>query len=203
MQVGDLCSVPFNIACGRCVNCKEGKTGTQKQKKKKQNSLNFSRATSLSLRPSEHHVRHLPDGQSGSPGRRVRLRRHGRLDWRAGRVRLNPSSPHPFLCMLIGVTVLTFGRYVMVPYADWNLLVLPDKEKAMDRILDIACLSDILPTGYHGAVTAGVTTGSTVYVAGWTLSHGGFFCVYVCMSVSRDGLLLYDCYRSAEKCIAL
>jgi glutathione-independent formaldehyde dehydrogenase len=27
-------------------------------------------------------------------------------------------------------------------------------------------LSDIFPTGYHGAVTAGVTTGSTVYVAG-------------------------------------
>jgi glutathione-independent formaldehyde dehydrogenase len=27
-------------------------------------------------------------------------------------------------------------------------------------------LSDIFPTGYHGAKTAGVTTGSTVYVAG-------------------------------------
>jgi glutathione-independent formaldehyde dehydrogenase len=27
-------------------------------------------------------------------------------------------------------------------------------------------LSDIFPTGYHGCVTAGVTTGSTVYVAG-------------------------------------
>jgi len=24
---GDICSVPFNIACGRCRNCKEGKTG--------------------------------------------------------------------------------------------------------------------------------------------------------------------------------
>src|ERR1700709_2643041 len=24
---GDLVSVPFNIACGRCRNCKEGKTG--------------------------------------------------------------------------------------------------------------------------------------------------------------------------------
>ena len=27
IQVGDVCSVPFNIACGRCRNCKEGKTG--------------------------------------------------------------------------------------------------------------------------------------------------------------------------------
>jgi len=27
IKVGDLCSVPFIIACGRCRNCKEGKTG--------------------------------------------------------------------------------------------------------------------------------------------------------------------------------
>ena len=27
VKVGDLVSVPFNIACGRCRNCKEGKTG--------------------------------------------------------------------------------------------------------------------------------------------------------------------------------
>jgi glutathione-independent formaldehyde dehydrogenase len=27
IKVGDLCSVPFNIACGRCRNCKERKTG--------------------------------------------------------------------------------------------------------------------------------------------------------------------------------
>src|SRR3712207_9296346 len=27
LEVGDIVSVPFNIACGRCRNCKEGKTG--------------------------------------------------------------------------------------------------------------------------------------------------------------------------------
>ncbi|WP_179275451.1 alcohol dehydrogenase catalytic domain-containing protein, partial [Rhodococcus sp. 05-339-2] len=27
LKVGDICSVPFNIACGRCRNCKERKTG--------------------------------------------------------------------------------------------------------------------------------------------------------------------------------
>ena len=27
IAVGDLCSVPFNIACGRCRNCKDKKTG--------------------------------------------------------------------------------------------------------------------------------------------------------------------------------
>src|ERR687894_1798458 len=36
----------------------------------------------------------------------------------------------------------------------------------MDKILDLTMLSDIFPTGYHGAYTAGVKSGSTVYVAG-------------------------------------
>src|SRR5690606_31955831 len=42
----------------------------------------------------------------------------------------------------------------------------PDKDQAMEKILDLTMLSDIFPTGYHGCYTAGVTTGSTVYVAG-------------------------------------
>jgi len=36
----------------------------------------------------------------------------------------------------------------------------------MEKIRDLTMLSDIFPTGYHGAYTAGVTTGSTVYIAG-------------------------------------
>src|ERR687894_3269193 len=36
----------------------------------------------------------------------------------------------------------------------------------MDKILDLTMLSDIFPTGFHGAYTAGVKSGSTVYVAG-------------------------------------
>lgn len=58
------------------------------------------------------------------------------------------------------------AEYVLVPYADFNLLKLPERDKAMEKIRDLTCLSDILPTGYHGAVTAGVGPGSTVYVAG-------------------------------------
>src|SRR3954462_7092011 len=27
LEIGDLVTVPFNIACGRCRNCREGKTG--------------------------------------------------------------------------------------------------------------------------------------------------------------------------------
>src|SRR4030081_3891527 len=58
------------------------------------------------------------------------------------------------------------AHYVRVPYADFNLLKFPDKAQAMEKIRDLTCLSDILPTGFHGAVTAKVGVGSTVYVAG-------------------------------------
>jgi len=58
------------------------------------------------------------------------------------------------------------AEYVMVPYADFNALKLPYKDRAMKKIKDLALLSDIFPTGYHGAVTAGVGPGSTVYIAG-------------------------------------
>jgi glutathione-independent formaldehyde dehydrogenase len=111
IKVGDLVSVPFNIACGRCRNCKEQHTGV-----------------CLNVNPSR------------------------------------PGAAYGYVDM--GGWVGGQAEYVMVPYADFNLLKFPDKDKAMEKIRDLTCLSDILPTGYHGAVTAGVTTGSTVYVAG-------------------------------------
>jgi len=58
------------------------------------------------------------------------------------------------------------AEYVMVPYADFNLLKFPDKDQAFAKIKDLTLLSDIFPTGYHGAVTAGVGPGSIAYVAG-------------------------------------
>ncbi len=111
IKVGDLVSAPFNIACGRCKNCKEGKTGVCQ-------NVN-------------------PDGYGSA---------YGYVD--------------------MGGWVGGQAQYVMVPYADFNLLKFPDKEQAMEKILDLTMLSDIFPTGYHGAFTAGVTTGSTVYIAG-------------------------------------
>ncbi len=111
IKEGDLVSVPFNIACGRCRNCKEGHTGV---------CLNTN-----------------PD---------------------------RPGSAYGYVDM--GGWVGGQANYVMVPYADWNLLKFPDKEQAMEKILDLTMLSDIFPTGYHGCVSAGVTSGSTVYIAG-------------------------------------
>jgi glutathione-independent formaldehyde dehydrogenase len=111
VDVGDICSVPFNIACGRCRNCREGQTGI---------------------------CENVNPGRAGSA--------YGYVDmggWEGGQ-----------------------AEYVMVPFADFNLLKFPDRDQALEKILDLTMLSDIFPTGYHGAYTAGVTTGSTVYVAG-------------------------------------
>ena len=58
------------------------------------------------------------------------------------------------------------AEYMMVPWADFQLLKFPDKEQAIEKIRDLTLLSDILPTGYHGCVEARVGTGSTVYIAG-------------------------------------
>nr|WP_295925576.1 formaldehyde dehydrogenase, glutathione-independent [uncultured Dyadobacter sp.] len=111
IKVGDLVSVPFNIACGRCRNCKEGKTGI-----------------CLNVNPAR------------------------------------PGAAYGYVDM--GGWVGGQAEYVMVPYADFNLLKFPDKDQGMAYIKDLTLLSDIFPTGYHGAVTAGVGPGTIVYVAG-------------------------------------
>src|ERR1700726_3610163 len=111
LEIGDLVSVPFNVACGRCRTCREGDTGV---------------------------CLHVNSDRAGGA--------YGYVDmggWIGGQ-----------------------ADYVMVPYADFNLLKFPDKAHAMEKIQDLTCLSDILPTGFHGAVTAKVGVGSTVYVAG-------------------------------------
>jgi glutathione-independent formaldehyde dehydrogenase len=111
LEVGDICTVPFNIACGRCRNCHEGQTGV-----------------CLNVNPA----------RAGSA--------YGYVDmggWLGGQ-----------------------AEYVMVPFADFNLLKFPDRDQALEKIRDLTMLSDIFPTGYHGCYTAGVTTGSTVYIAG-------------------------------------
>ncbi|TFC93888.1 MULTISPECIES: formaldehyde dehydrogenase, glutathione-independent [Cryobacterium] len=111
IKVGDIVSVPFNISCGRCRNCKERKTGI---------CLNVN-----------------PD---------------------------RPGSAYGYVDM--GGWVGGQAEYVLVPYADWNLLKFPDRDQALEKIMDLTMLSDIFPTGFHGAVSAGVGVGSTVYVAG-------------------------------------
>ncbi len=111
LNVGDLVTVPFNIACGRCRNCRAGQTGI-----------------CLTVNPAR------------------------------------PGGAYGYVDM--GGWVGGQAEYVLVPYADFNLIKFPDKHKAMAKIRDLTMLSDIFPTGYHGAFTAGVGTGSIVYVAG-------------------------------------
>ncbi len=78
----------------------------------------------------------------------------------------------------------------MVPYADFNLLRFPDKDQAIAKIKDLTLLSDILPTGYHGAVTAGVPTGSTVYVAG--AGPVGLACAAACHLLGAAVVIVGD-----------
>jgi len=111
IQNGDLVTVPFNVACGRCNTCREQHTGV-----------------CLNVNP----------GRAGGA--------YGYVD--------------------MGGWVGGQAEYVLVPYADFNLIKFPDKSQAMSKIKDLTMLSDILPTGFHGAVTAGVGVGSIVYVAG-------------------------------------
>ncbi|MEU6818625.1 formaldehyde dehydrogenase, glutathione-independent [Streptomyces sp. NPDC046860] len=111
IEVGDVVSVPFNIACGRCRNCKEGQTGI-----------------CLNVNPAR------------------------------------PGAAYGYVDM--GGWVGGQAEYVMIPYADFNLLKFPDPDQAREKLLDLTMLSDIFPTGFHGAVTAGTGVGSTVYVAG-------------------------------------
>ncbi len=55
------------------------------------------------------------------------------------------------------------AEYLRVPFADFNLLTLPP---GSEHERDFTMLSDIFPTGYHGAALAGVSPGETVVVYG-------------------------------------
>jgi len=57
------------------------------------------------------------------------------------------------------------AEYLRVPYADFNCLKLPGQpgDELED---DFLLLSDVFPTGYHGAELAGVGPGDTVAVFG-------------------------------------
>src|ERR1700733_2349867 len=86
LDEGDLVSVPFNIACGRCRTCKEGDTGI---------CLNTN-----------------PD---------------------------RPGAAYGYVDM--GGWVGGQAEYVLVPYADWNVLTFPDRDQALEKVLDLTMLS--------------------------------------------------------------
>ena len=135
IKMGDLVSVPFNIACGRCRNCKVGQTGI---------------------------CTNVNPGRAGAA--------YGYVDmggWIGGQ-----------------------AEYVMVPYADFNLLKFPDKDRAMEKIKDLTLLSDIFPTGFHGAVTAGVGPGSIVYIAG--AGPVGLACAVSCQLLGAAIVIVGD-----------
>ena len=111
IKKGDICSVPFNVACGTCRNCKE-------------------RHTDVCLRANEEL------GYCGAYGFNLG-------GWQGGQ-----------------------AEYMLVPWADFQLLKFPDRDQALEKIRDLTLLSDILPTGFHGCMEAKVAPGASVYIAG-------------------------------------
>src|SRR4051794_17800976 len=142
LDEGDIVSVPFNIACGRCRNCKEGKTGI-----------------CLTVNPDR------------------------------------PGSAYGYVDM--GGWTGGQAEYVLIPYADFNCLKFPDRDQALAKIKDLTLLSDIFPTGYHGAVTAGVGPGSTVYVAG--AGPVGLACAAACHLLGAAVVIVGDMIKDRLK----
>src|SRR5207253_6190962 len=104
---------------------------------------------------------------------------------------VNPSRPGAAYGYVdMGGWVGGQAEYVMVPYADFNLLRFPDKDRAMAKIKDLTLLSDIFPTGYHGAVTAGVGPGSVVYVGG--AGPVGLACAAACQFLGAAAVIVVD-----------
>jgi len=58
------------------------------------------------------------------------------------------------------------GEYVLAPYADANLVKVPMGNYNEDQLASFLALSDVMTTGYHSAVSAGVKPGDTVAVVG-------------------------------------
>lgn len=76
------------------------------------------------------------------------------------------GEPGPPRQRLSDVDVDGQTNYVLVPYADFNLLKFPNKDWGMEKIMELAMLSDTFPTGFHGCVKARVKVGPAVYIAG-------------------------------------
>lgn len=58
------------------------------------------------------------------------------------------------------------GEKVRAPYADATLVKVPGTNFTDDQLASFTALSDVMCTGYHAAVSAGVTPGNTVAVVG-------------------------------------
>ncbi|WP_019634800.1 alcohol dehydrogenase catalytic domain-containing protein [Actinomadura atramentaria] len=136
VKVGDVVAVPFNVACGRCANCRAGLTG------------------------------HCLTANPARPGAT-----YGMGDGFGGWAGLQAERS-------------------LVPYADFNLYVFADPDAARERLLDVALLGDVLPTGYHAALGARVGAGSTVYIAG--AGPVGLACAAACRLLGAALVVLGD-----------
>ncbi|TIC86464.1 zinc-dependent alcohol dehydrogenase family protein [Nocardioides sp. GY 10127] len=72
-------------------------------------------------------------------------------------------------CVNVGMTVSGQGELARVNYADGSLVKVPDvgpNGPAPELVPSLMALSDVMPTGWHAAVAAGVREGGTAVVVG-------------------------------------
>ncbi len=69
------------------------------------------------------------------------------------------------VCVNVGGYTGCQAEYVRVPLADGTLLATPDFPSP-EQVPDLLTLSDVMATGWHAAVSAGVKPGMTVVVVG-------------------------------------
>jgi len=137
LNEGDIVCVPFNVACGHCVNCRQLKTSI---------CTNVNNELDCGIY-----------GYAMSGG------------WKGGQ-----------------------SEYVMVPFADFNCIKLPDhfKDKIWDKMLDLALVTDVLPTAYSGALNAGVGLGKSVFIAG--AGPVGLACAYISCLIGASQIFISD-----------
>lgn len=58
------------------------------------------------------------------------------------------------------------AEFVRVPHADGTLVSVPGDDFSEETMASLLALTDVMSTGYHAAVSAGVTEGDTVAVVG-------------------------------------
>ncbi|KAF7305252.1 Glutathione-independent formaldehyde dehydrogenase [Mycena chlorophos] len=142
LKKGDRVVMPFNVACGRCVNCEEGRSAFCTLV-----NPGFVRGPFVFLCSISPFCRR-PEG--AFPSLYPPFLSMNRICRAYGYVAMGPYPGGQ-------------AEYVRVPFADFNALVLPAGTAHEE---DFALLADIFPTGWHGVQLSGFRPGESVVVFG-------------------------------------
>ena len=147
LKKGDRVVMPFNVACGRCLNCEEGRT-----------------AFCTGVNP----------GFAGGAYGYVAMGPYAGGQVCSPTFFPYPISPSFHACYCnpdpLGAFIILHAadkeeqaQYLRVPFADFNALTLPP---GTEHEASFALLADIFPTGWHGLTLSHFSPGESVAVFG-------------------------------------